>query len=177
VVGISARGGRRVAPPTKPHSFICNNIGLILGNYTFQIGKGYVGNNDGGVILERDPDTVRGPDIAYCEDADGYDELHPKYGEVPPRLVVEVLSPNDLATVVLTKIEDYLRAGVELVWYVNPECQTVTVYRPKMAPEVFTADQEISGENVLPGFTCCIADFFRLPGDKRREREAGSKQD
>src|SRR5712692_10238170 len=84
-------------PPAKPHGFVTNNVGRILGNYTFQRGKGYVAGNDCGVILERDPDIVRGPDVALYEDAQTFAELHPKYGDVLPRLAVEVLSPNDRA--------------------------------------------------------------------------------
>src|SRR6266576_3761113 len=91
-------------PPTRPHGFICNNVGRILANYTFETGSGYVAGNDSGVVLEREPDTVRGPDVALYDDADSFAELHPKYGEVPPRLVVEVLSPNDKAARVLRKI-------------------------------------------------------------------------
>src|SRR5262249_1828355 len=84
-------------PPTKPHGVVCVNVSMILGNYCQQRGKGYVTGNDSGVILAREPDTVRGPDVGLYEDADTFEELHPKYGEVPPRLAVEVLSPNDQA--------------------------------------------------------------------------------
>src|SRR5207249_2831406 len=79
-------------PPTKRHGAVCGNSARILGNYTFQRRKGYITTNDSGVILERDPDTVRGPDIALYEDVQKFEDLHPKYGEVPPRLAVEVLS-------------------------------------------------------------------------------------
>src|SRR5215831_1767515 len=68
-------------PPLKRHGFVSVNVGRILGNYTFQRRKGYVTGNDSGVILERDPDTVRGPDVALYEDAQSFAELHPKYGE------------------------------------------------------------------------------------------------
>jgi len=71
--------------PTKPHGVVAITVGRILANYADLAGKGYVTANDSGVILERDPDTVRGPDIAYYEDAVTFAELHPKYGEVPPR--------------------------------------------------------------------------------------------
>jgi Uma2 family endonuclease len=153
-------------PPVKPHGVICLNVGCILGNYTFERGSGYVTCNDTGVILERDPDTVRGPDVALYEDASTFEELHPKYGEVPPRLAVEVLSPNDRANKVLRKINDYPRCGVGLVWVIDPESRTVTVHRPGQSQVEYGAEQELSGEDVLPNFRCRIVDFFRLPGDK-----------
>jgi Uma2 family endonuclease len=152
--------------PTKPHGFVCFNVGRILGNFLFERGKGYLTVNDSGVILERDPDTVRGPDVAFYEDANTFAELHPKYGEVPPRIAIEVLSPNDRANKVLRKISDYLRCGVGLVWVIDPEIRTVTVHYPGKAQVELAENQELSGEDVLPGFRCRIADFFRLPGER-----------
>jgi len=152
-------------PPMKRHGFVAVNVGRILGNYTFQRGKGYVTGNDSGVILEREPDTVRGPDVAVYEDADKYDDLHPKYGEVPPILAVEVLSPNDRWSRVTNKIIDYLKNGVQLVWLIDPQNRDVTVYRPGREPYTVESNQEITGEDVLPGFRCPVSEFFRLPGE------------
>ena len=73
-------------PPTKPHGVVCINVGYVLSSYSRHRRKGYVTGNDSGVILEHDPDTVRGPDVAYYEDAQTFAELHPKYGEVPRAL-------------------------------------------------------------------------------------------
>src|SRR4051812_1653880 len=84
-----------VPPPYKRHGFVSVNIGRLLGNYTFQAGHGYVTGIGSGVLLERDPATVRGPHVALYEDAQPYDGLRPKFGEVPPILAVEVLSPSD----------------------------------------------------------------------------------
>ncbi len=153
--------------PQKPHGAATANIGRILGNYTFKRRRGYCTSNDAGVILERDPDTVRGPDVAVYDDAEHFEDLHPKYGEVPPLLAVEVLSPNDRADHVQHKITDYLRNGVSLVWIVDPEVRTVTVYTPNNGPKVFEETQTLTGGDVLPGLKCKVADFFRLPGDKK----------
>ncbi len=159
-------------PPFKPHGVVCYNIGRILGNFLFERGKGYLTGNDSGVILERDPDTVRGPDVALYEDANTFAELHPKYGEVPPRLAVEVFSPSDRLGKVMRKIMDYLRNGVELVWLIDPETRNVTVHRPGKEPYVVEENQELTGEDVLPGFRCQVIDFFRLPGDKPKTEQS-----
>jgi Uma2 family endonuclease len=156
--------------PTKPHGFVCASVARLLGNYTIQRSKGYVTTNDSGVVLERDPDTVRGPDVAVYEDADTFAELHPKYGEVPPRLAVEVLSPNDRAGKVLRKITDYLTHGVDLVWLIDPEDRTVTVHQPNRSPSLVKEGQELTGEDVLPGLRVPVADLFRLPGDRLKEQ-------
>lgn len=150
-------------PPTRIHGSVCANVARVLGNYTFARRKGYVTTNDSGVILERDPDTVRGPDVALYEDAAKFDELHPKYGEVPPRLAIEVLSPNDRATQVTAKIIDYLNNGVDLVWLINPEDRNLTVWKRDRTPQRIDHGGEVTGEDVLPGLQCKVADFFWLP--------------
>jgi Uma2 family endonuclease len=150
-------------PPFKRHGAVCANVARVLGNYTFQRRKGYITANDSGVILERDPDTVRGPDVALYEDAQKFEDLHPKYGEVPPRLAVEVLSPNDRADRVTRKMTDYLRNGVPLVWLIDPEARIVTVYRADGPPYELKELDEITGNAVLPAFCCKVADFFYLP--------------
>jgi len=152
-------------PPRKIHGAVCANVVRILGNYTFTRRKGYVTGNDSGVILEHDPDTVRGPDAALYEDASKFADLHPKYGEVPPRLAVEVLSPDDKAKHVTRKITDYLSNGVDLVWLIDPEDRTVTVYRRERGQYLLKVDEELTGDDVLPDFRCKIADFFYLPAE------------
>jgi Uma2 family endonuclease len=153
--------------PTRPHGVICGNASRMLSNYCFKRRKGYVTANDAGVLLERDPDTVRGPDVALFEDAEHFVDLHPKYGEFPPLLALEVLSPFDRADRIMEKITDYLRNGVFLVWIIDPERRTVTVYTPDNGPRVFEERQTVTGGNVLPGLKCKVDDFFRLPGDKK----------
>lgn len=160
--------------PMKPHGVVCVRVGHVLMTYADQRGFGYVTCNDSGVILERDPDTVRGPDVAFYEDANTFAELHPKYGEVPPRVAVEVLSPNDRAGKVLRKINDYLRCGVALVWVIDPEIRTVTVHRPGKSQVELDGSQELTGEDVLPGFHCRVADFFALPGDRAKQAPPAS---
>lgn len=157
--------------PNKPHGATCMTVGYLLTAYSYQRRCGYVTCNDSGVILERAPDTVRGPDVALYEDAHTFAELHPKYGEVPPRLAVEVLSPSDRIGKVMRKIMDYLHNGVELVWLIDPETRNVTVHRPGKEAYVVEENQVLTGEDVLPGFRCLVGDFFRLPGEKPKAEQ------
>lgn len=152
--------------PLRPHGVVCAQAAWLLGAFTEQRGFGYLTCNNSGVILERDPDTVRAPDVALYEDASSFAELSPMFGEVFPRLAVEVLSSNDRANQFLRKINDYLRCGVELVWIIDPEIRTVTIYRPGKPQVELMENQELTGEDVLPGFRCLVSDFFRLPSDK-----------
>src|SRR5262245_56801555 len=152
--------------PKKPHGIVTTNIVTELNLYARQVRKGYVLSNDTGVVLEETPGTVVGPDVGYCLDATTYDEVEPKWAETPPVLAVEMLSPNDKMSQVNEKIADYLRAGVRVVWLADPELKTVTVYRRGHSHIVLKVADELAGGDDLPGFTCKVADFFRLPGDR-----------
>jgi Uma2 family endonuclease len=166
----------RLPSPRMPHGVVAGNAVWILNGYVRQRRKGYVASNDSGVILERDPDTVRGPDVALYEGVHSFDELPAKYAENPPRLAVEVLSPSDRADRILHKITDYLRNGVDLVWLIDPRARTVTVYRPDQGPRVYTENEELSGEDVLPGFRCRVADFFYLPEQEPEQKATPNRR-
>jgi Uma2 family endonuclease len=154
-----------VPPPTKIHGVVSANIAYVLGGYMRQRQAGYITTGDAGTLIERDPDTVRGPDVAYFTDANSFKELHPKYGEHPPVLAVEVLSPNDRINRVLSKIDDYTNNGVRLVWLVDPEDKSVRVFRAGASPVTLTGDDVIDGGDALPDFRCPLNEFFRLPKD------------
>jgi Uma2 family endonuclease len=154
-----------VSRPGERHGFVCLNVGAILRNYTFQRRKGYALGNDTGVILERDPDTVRGPDVVLYDEARRYGELSAGYCERPPTLAVEVLSPNDMWGKVNRRIAQFLGQGVAVVWVVDPEGQSVTVHRANQLPQVFEGNDELIGDPEMPGFRCRVADLFYLPGE------------
>lgn len=154
-----------VAQPGRRHGAVCGNAGRILGNFTFQRAKGYVCTNDTGVIVERGPDTVRGADVALYDDVSKYEQLPTKLGETIPKLVVEVLSPSDRWSRSIRRITEFLRRGVALVWLVDPEGRDITVYRSGRDPVVFSENDEITGEDVLPDFRCRVTDFFKMPGE------------
>src|SRR5262249_21445622 len=121
--------------------------------------------NDPGVLLERNPDTLRGPDVVFFRENRKYSELNPKFVESVPALVVEVLSPNDRLGKLTRRINEFLRAGIGLVWVVDPEARDVTVYRHGQGPRVVEEGQELTGEDILPEFRCAVADFFFMMGE------------
>jgi len=155
--------------PGELHDLVCGNVAWALNNYVRQRKQGRVLANDPGIIVERDPDTVRGPDVVLFDDHKAYDQLNPKFAEGTPALVVEVLSPNDRVGKVTRRIGEYLKAGIPLVWIVDPEARDVTVHRTGVPSEVLEGDQELTGYDLLPGLRCRLADLFFVPG----EAEAG----
>ena len=114
-----------------------------------------------GFFLQRDPDTVRAPDAAFI----AKDRLPPEgipvgFVDTIPDLVVEVVSPNDRAGQLQAKVEQWIEYGVKVVWLVNPERRSITVYRSLSDVQVLHEDDTLTGEPVLPGFTCPVAEIF-----------------
>jgi Uma2 family endonuclease len=112
--------------------------------------------------------------VALYEDAHKFSDLHPKYGEVPPLLAVEVLSPSDRLSGIISKVNDYLQSGVTLVWVVDPQNRDVTVFRPGKPAYTVVTSQELTGMEVLPDFHCRVANFFYLPAEMPAEKTASS---
>jgi Uma2 family endonuclease len=155
--------------PGKRHGMICGNVSRILGTYAAQRQKGYVCTNDTGVVVERDPDTVRGPDVTFFDDVEQAEQVEEKYREKPPLLAVEVLSPNDTHPKVARRVREQLRFGTRLVWVLDPDARDILVYQPGQQPgvveeKVVGEKEELTGEGVLPDFRCRVAEFFALPG-------------
>jgi Uma2 family endonuclease len=82
---------------------------------------------------------------------------------IPPDLAVEVVSPNDLDYEVQRKVEEYLKAGVRLVWVVNPQTHKVQVHRATGPGTILRESDDLDGEDVIPGFRCPIQDLFQPP--------------
>jgi Uma2 family endonuclease len=150
--------------PGKIHGLVCANVVRILGNFTVQRKKGYVCSNDTGVIVERDPDTVRGPDVMLFEDATRFEDVDRKYGEKPPVLAVEVLSPNDTPGQILRRIREQKQFGTPLIWVLDPDARNVIVCQPGKEDKAVEETEELTGEAVLPDLRVRVAELFALPG-------------
>jgi Uma2 family endonuclease len=156
-----ATSGRRCTERNAAYDRSCAGLILISGE---SAGVGRVACNDPGLLLSRDPDTVRAPDLAYYRENVRLEEISPGLAKRLPDLVVEVLSPSDRLGMVMRKVQQYLRAGIAMVWVVDGESRNVTVYRSGREPRVLEENEVLDGEEVLPGFTCAVAELFRLPG-------------
>jgi Uma2 family endonuclease len=149
-----------VSRPGERHAIVCLNVGYVLASYIRQRRKGYAGSNDAGILWERDPDTVRGPGLFFYDENRRYKDYNPRYSDQPPTLVVEVISPNDKMNRVVKRVTQFLKWGVKLVWVIDPEERTIAVYETGRTPEVFDADQELTGGMVLPDFRCRVDALF-----------------
>lgn len=116
---------------------------------------------ESGLQTEFDPDTVRGPDVAYWSaERLPLDQMPQVYPDVAADLVVEIQSPSSRRQTTQEKIREYLDRGVRMIWIVDPEARTVTVYRQPGEGRHLWRDATLTGEDVLPGFQCRVAEFF-----------------
>lgn len=111
--------------------------------------------------LARDPDTDVGVDVAVAT-AEQVARLTPDAGliEGAPLLAVEVVSPSDRVGRVWERAQLYLKHGTPMVWVVDPESKSVTVYRPNQDPELLARSRVLSCETELPGFSVKVSDLF-----------------
>lgn len=149
-------------PPTgRRHGQICSQVGRLLGNFAEQQDLGHVLTNDAGIVTGRDPDTVRGADVAFYSYARlPRGELSPGYGPEVPELVVEVLSPSDRWSAVLAKIGDYLSAGVSTVLVLDDETRSAQLFRADAPPRTLGPDDVVRFPDVLPGFETAVRLLF-----------------
>jgi Uma2 family endonuclease len=150
-----------VPPANFRHGVLCNRIGRLVGNFVEDRNLGWVINNDAGVITRRDPDSVRGPDVAFFSYARVPKDQTPEgYPSVAPELVFEVRSPSDRWSAINAKAGEYLGAGVVVVCVLDPETESVGVYTENEFPRRLTIDEELTLPEVFPDFRVPVRRFF-----------------
>jgi Uma2 family endonuclease len=82
------------------------------------------------------------------------------HSKVPPDLAFEVVSPNDFAEEINERVLDFLGAGVRLMWVAYPSTRTIQIFRLGGGGAHLAASDELSGEAVVPGFSCRVAEVF-----------------
>jgi len=135
------------------HGITTAALAAQLGNHLHLTGAG-LAVIAAGFTLFRAPDTVRAPDIAFVRRERLPSRISDTYLELAPDLVIEVLSPNDRPGEILAKVADWLEAGSRLVWVIDPERRIGRIYRQDGTENSITADGQLDGEDVLPGFSC-----------------------
>jgi Uma2 family endonuclease len=160
------RGQLREKPMTyrnPVHSEVNITVGHLLKLWTKQQRqpRGRVLGGEAGFRIRKDPDTTVGIDVAYIS-PELAAKTPPKARLVDgvPILAVEILSPSDQHEDVAEKVQEYLDAGVSLVWVIDPIFRTVEVHRPEAEPEQFNTRQELTAEPHLPGFRVPVAEIF-----------------
>ena len=144
-------------PPTSvEHGRISVNLVLPLGLYVRENQLGDIYFPDTGFKVG---ERVLMPDVAFVSLARMPDDPSKVFPN-PPDLAVEVVSPSDAFRSVVRKALDYLEAGTKMVWIVEPTSQTVRVYRSETPIKVLGINDTLTGEDVVEGFSCQVAQLF-----------------
>jgi Uma2 family endonuclease len=147
-------------------------LAMAIGGYL----RDFVKKTKLGIVLGADgtlrilPDQVRIPDVCFVSwrrFPEGKLPKDPIYS-VAPDLAIEVLSPSNSKGEMQRKLHDYFSAGVELVWYIDPDTRTATVYTSPERCETLDESQTLTGGMVLPGFELSLRELFA-------ESEAGKE--
>ena len=146
-------------PPSREHGEISVNVIRYLDAHVYQnkLGRLYTAETTFQVA-----ERIMKPDVAFVSTTQltGNKTDKTKGFPIPPDLAVEVVSPSDVQSRIAEKALAYLNAGTRLVWVLEPVSQTVTVYRSERDIETLTRDDTLTGEDVVPGFSCPVAHLF-----------------
>lgn len=150
----------REPPPTPGNGSVTMRLGARLHHFVERTGLGTV-MTEAGFVLATDPDTVRAPDLSFvAKERIPAPGAGGTYWRLAPDLAVEILSPFNTASEVQEKVLEYLEAGLRMVWVVDPRRRTVTVYRSPREIRIVVAGEDLTGEDVLPGFAVAVDDVF-----------------
>jgi len=151
-----------MSPPGDQHGAVESNIDYALKHQGERRGLGKVRCGEVGIVLWRNPDRVVGADAVFIATRSlPIQRSREGYLETIPDLVVEVVSKNDTPAYVQRKVEDYLAAGVRVVWIADPGPKTITVHRPGTEPQTLTETDLLTVEDVIPGFQLPVREAFQ----------------
>jgi Uma2 family endonuclease len=153
---------RKMPPAGGEHGGIAMHVGASLYQSVTAQDLGRVYAAETGFLLATNPDTVLAPDAAFVR-SERLAQIADATGFIPgaPDLAVEVISPSDTYTEVEEKVVLWLHHGTRMVVTINPRRRSVTVYRPDR-PVLFLSEQdELSGDDVVPGWSIRVHDLFR----------------
>lgn len=155
--------GELVEPPMSGESvWIAGRLFRRVDEYceTHQLGIAFTGGLSY-QCFPVDDDRVRRPEVSFIRFGRmTIDQFEQGHCRIAPDLVAEVVTSSDLFSGVDRKANEYLAAGVPLVWALNPETQTILVYRLDGTMAHLTDKDDLDGESVLPGFKCPVRSLF-----------------
>jgi len=152
-----------MSPAGSEHGAIALRISTLLDQFVTGNSLGLTFVAETGFLLGRDPDTVRAPDFAFVRrDRIPASGLPQGYWPGAPDLAVEVVSPGDTARDINEKTAEWLHAGAQAVWVIDPRAKIVTIHLADGQVKTLTANERLDGAPVLPGFECAVSDIFRI---------------
>src|SRR5258705_9238563 len=148
-----------MSPAGAEHGAVIMNLAAPLAIYVKNRNLGIVFGAETGFTLDRNPDTVMAPDIAFIR-RERTTEISQGYFEGAPDLAVEVSSPSDRKSRVAKKVEQWLQAGSLAVWVVDPQTRTVSVHERDVDTIRLTAEDVLDADDIVRGFRMPVSDIF-----------------
>ncbi len=149
-----------MSPTGGEHAYIEFYVGAELSNFARSKKLGWVLGGEVGIYIRRQPDRVRGADVAFISKSRSPRRPAKGFLDVAPELVIEIMSPDDRWQEVQQKLEEYFQIGVQWVWIVEPENKAVFVYRSSTEAQKIGESGMVQGEGILEGFTLNVANLF-----------------
>ncbi len=151
-----------VPPPGYVHGKICVEMIFLLTLVVKRQGSGQVVGNDSGIITQRDPDSLRGADVAYLRSGESSSRSRRTQGypSLPPDLVVEVRSPSDRWSELLQKAAEYLAAGVLVVVLLDPDTRSAHVFEADRPKRVLGPEDTLTVPDLLGDFAVVVGRIF-----------------
>lgn len=147
-------------PPGAEHGRIMALLGWHLFSFVQAQQHAWVLSGDTGLYIRRNPDTVRGMDLAVISKQRLPQVPTVGYLDIAPELVAEIVSPSDRWQEIEDKLRDYFSVGVDQVWLVHPRQQSIYVYHSRSAREVLDHPATLHGTGILSGFHLPVAVLF-----------------
>jgi len=142
-------------------SFLAHYLSYLFNAYLAQHPIGAVSGESGPFRFSSL--RVRIPDVAVARwerFPNGKMPVSQAIFDVIPNLAVEILSKGNTRAEMELKREEYLEAGVQLVWYINPRERTATAYSIDGTVQQLDEHGTLNGGIVLPGFELGLQSFF-----------------
>ena len=153
--------GRIVAmtPTGAAHGKIEARLARLLDEYVENRGIGWVLSGEVGIVTKRNPDRVRGADIAFLT-REQVTSIPDGFLTVAPELVIEIVSPNDRWKDIRDKIDEYCAIGVKQVWLVEPQAQQILAYRSPTEAVRYRAGDRLPAAHSLSGLEIAVDQIF-----------------
>ena len=149
-------------PPDVDHGTVVLNLSKAVARWANGSSSGYA-CFDLGLILNREPDTVRFPAVSFFVEGERFSENDQDATETVPVVVVELASTADRRRAMGPRVADYVEFGVKLVLVIDPSLEQVTIWVPGLPKVELSKGDELAHLQPLPGFEIRVEDLFAVP--------------
>ena len=150
----------REPQPGAIHGRVTNRLAHALTSFVIGHDLGEITNQTGFLIM-RNPDCVRGPDVAFIRRERVPADPPRSFWPLAPDLAIEVASPGNTLAELQQKVIEYFEAGTQEVWVIEPKTRTAMIYHSMNDISVLGANDSLTGGDLLPGFSIAMEELLQ----------------